>query len=285
MPDDDLHAESAPARHLDHASVADRPHRCADGHREILPGVPVRPPLSPAAERRGQRVRLHRRHPCGREVRLRLVEPDGTPARTGGHGGVGPPLQLPTRRFEFLLDAVLEYGEFGVALVQTPPGRRGLGLVRGEPCLGAAALLDGVVDDQARLREDALSAHHLVGALREDDLRGERHPAAAAVLGAGDPAQVLAQHPHLPPLPLEQRLGQLGLDPLRLRLLPRRLVPPCCQGGVLVQPHHLRAEGGVVTHPVMSGRALPVTDSGGRPHQGRHERAQQCRNERGAAAL
>lgn len=277
MLDHDLHAEGAAARHPDHPSPTDRPDRCADRHREVLPGVPVRPPLSAAAEARGHLVRLHGRDPRARAAHLWLVDSGGTAAAACGDRRVRLALQLPPRLVQLPLDVLLQLRELGVASLQVLPCRLCRGLVRGQPRLGPAALVEGVADGQLRLREDPLTAHQLVRAVGEDDLRGQRHPTARAVLGACDTAQALVEHGDLPPLAVEKRLVPLGLVPLRLGLLPHRLVLPRRHRRFLVQPRHLSADaGGAVARRVIRG-------AGGAGHEGR-ECAQQHQNDQRMAA-
>ncbi len=114
-----------------------------------------------------------------------------------------------------------------------------------------------------------LTTHQLIGAASEDDLRGDRHPAAVTVLGARDPAEVLVQYGDLRPALVQQRLEPLGPRPLGVRLPASGLVLPGRDGRVRVQPRHLGAEPGV---------AARVGGFGGAG--GEHgERAQQRRDE------
>ncbi len=119
-----------------------------------------------------------------------------------------------------------------------------------------------------------LIAHQVLGAVREEDPGRHRDTATTAVLGAGDPAQVLVQPRDLPPFAVQLTLDPLGARPLRVGLLPARLVLPGRDSRVLVQPRHPRT--GI-------GGSAPVTVA--RPGRQHRERAQQHRNEQRMTAI
>lgn len=111
---------------------------------------------------------------------------------------------------------------------------------------GPLGLGDRVVQGQIGLPGRALTSHQVVRVVRHEELRGVRDIAAGAVLGAGDPAQVLVQR--------EQFAALLGQQPLQLPgagVLPgggtaAGLVPLRRRRGVLVKASHLGAGAGPV---------------------------------------
>lgn len=281
----DFHAEGTAAGHLHDPSGTHSPHRRADRYREVLTGVPVRPPRTATAVRRRQFVRLDRRDPVAvGEARLRLVQPDGPAARTGGDRRVRLPLELRAGRLQLLLDVRLQSGELDVALLQRLPLGRGPGLIRREPGLGPLVLGDRVVHREIGLREGMLTSHQSLGTVGQDHLGGHRQPPTAAVLRPRDPAQILVQGGDVPPLRVQERLRSLGFGTLVLGLLASGLVLLRRHRGLLVQPHDLSAEAGGradagagVAPGVLAGRRRP-----GRQHG---QRAQQDRNEQPITAI